>query len=44
VNPTAAFGNRPDVLAADIPAGGKVSARAIARLYAALLHDVDGAC
>jgi CubicO group peptidase (beta-lactamase class C family) len=35
--PTAEFGNRADVLAADIPAGGKTSARATARLYAALL-------
>jgi CubicO group peptidase (beta-lactamase class C family) len=40
--PNAEFGNRPDTLAADIPAGGKVSARAIARLYAALLGEVDG--
>jgi CubicO group peptidase (beta-lactamase class C family) len=40
--PGADFGNRPDVLAADIPAGGKVSARAIARMYAALLGEVDG--
>ncbi len=40
--PNAAFGNREDVLAADIPAGGKTSARAIARLYAALLGNVDG--
>jgi CubicO group peptidase (beta-lactamase class C family) len=40
--PDAAFGNRPDTLAADIPAGGKTSARAIARLYAALLGEVDG--
>jgi len=40
--PTAALGNREDVLAADIPAGGKCSARAIARLYAALLGPVDG--
>jgi CubicO group peptidase (beta-lactamase class C family) len=38
----AEFGNRPDTLAADIPAGGKTSARAIARLYAALLGEVDG--
>ncbi|MFJ4768611.1 serine hydrolase domain-containing protein [Streptomyces uncialis] len=41
--PNAALGNRTDVLAADIPAGGKTSARAIARMYAALLGDVDGA-
>jgi CubicO group peptidase (beta-lactamase class C family) len=40
--PSAEFGNRPDTLAADIPAGGKVSARAIARMYAALLGEVDG--
>ena len=40
--PNAAFGNRPDTLAADIPAGGKTSARAIARMYAALLGQVDG--
>jgi CubicO group peptidase (beta-lactamase class C family) len=40
--PSAALGNRTDVLAADIPAGGKMSARAIARMYAALLGDVDG--
>jgi hypothetical protein len=32
--PTADFGNRPDVLMADIPAGGKMSARAVARMYA----------
>lgn len=42
VVPTAAFGNRADVLQADIPAGGKLSARAIARMYAALLGEVDG--
>jgi CubicO group peptidase (beta-lactamase class C family) len=40
--PTAAFGNRPDILAADIPAGGKTSARAIARMYAAVIGEVDG--
>ena len=40
--PTASFGNRADTLAADIPAGGKTSARAIARMYAALLGEVDG--
>ncbi|MEU5884686.1 serine hydrolase domain-containing protein [Spirillospora sp. NPDC047279] len=40
--PNAAFGNRTDTLAADIPAGGKTSARAMARLYAALLGEVDG--
>jgi CubicO group peptidase (beta-lactamase class C family) len=30
------------VLKADIPAGGKMSARAIARMYSALLGEVDG--
>jgi len=40
--PTAEFGNRPDILMADIPAGGKMSARAVARMYAALLGEVDG--
>ncbi|GII77145.1 esterase [Sphaerisporangium rufum] len=40
--PDAAFGNRADVLAADIPAGGTMSARAVARMYAALLGEVDG--
>jgi CubicO group peptidase (beta-lactamase class C family) len=40
--PTAQLGNRADILAADIPAGGKTSARAIGRMYAALLGEVDG--
>jgi CubicO group peptidase (beta-lactamase class C family) len=40
--PNAYLGNRPDILAADIPAGGKTSARAIARMYAAMLDAVDG--
>ena len=40
--PTATLGNRSDILAADIPAGGKTSARAIARMYAALLGQLDG--
>jgi CubicO group peptidase (beta-lactamase class C family) len=39
---TAAYGNRADVLASDIPAGGTVTARAVARMYAALLDEVDG--
>ncbi len=37
-----AFGNRKDILMADIPADGKMSARAMARMYAALLGEVDG--
>ncbi len=40
--PTAVLGNRADILAADIPAGGKTSARAIARMYAALMDDMGG--
>ncbi|HET7269861.1 MAG TPA: serine hydrolase domain-containing protein [Rubrobacter sp.] len=40
--PTAEFGNRTDILMADIPAGGKMSARAVARMYAALMDEVDG--
>jgi CubicO group peptidase (beta-lactamase class C family) len=40
--PTAELGNRADVLGAVIPAGAKTSARAIARMYAALLGEVDG--
>jgi CubicO group peptidase (beta-lactamase class C family) len=40
--PNADFGNRTDTLAADIPAGGKTSARAVARMYAALVGEVDG--
>lgn len=42
VTPNADFGNRTDILMADIPAGGKMSARAVARMYAALLGVVDG--
>ena len=42
VTPTAEFGNRTDILMADIPAGGKMSARAVARMFAALLGEVDG--
>ena len=42
VTPTAGFGNRKDILMADIPAGGKTSARATARMYAALMGEVDG--
>jgi CubicO group peptidase (beta-lactamase class C family) len=40
--PNAEFGNRKDILIADIPAGGKMSARAVARMYASLMDDVDG--
>lgn len=40
--PDAGFGNRADVLTSDIPAGGTMSARAVARMYAALLGEVEG--
>ena len=42
LTPTAELGMRADMLAADIPAVGTTSARAIARMYAALLGEVDG--
>jgi CubicO group peptidase (beta-lactamase class C family) len=40
--PTAEFGNRKDILMADIPAGGKTSARATARTFSAFMDQVDG--
>ena len=39
---TETYGNRADVLSAEIPAGGTGTARAVARMYAALLGEVDG--
>jgi len=39
---SAAYANRSDVRQANIPAGGTVTARGIARMYAALLGPVDG--
>lgn len=42
VQPTAAFASRRDVLAADIPSQGTMTARAAARMYAALLGHIDG--
>jgi CubicO group peptidase (beta-lactamase class C family) len=42
VRPDATIGSRPDVLAADVPAVGTMSARAAARMYAALLGPVAG--
>ncbi|MDQ6910960.1 MAG: beta-lactamase family protein [Actinomycetota bacterium] len=41
VQPTAAFANRHDVLRADVPSQGTMSARAVARMYAALLGHID---
>ena len=40
--PTAGYANRTDLLTADIPYSATGSARAFARMYAALLDDVDG--
>jgi CubicO group peptidase (beta-lactamase class C family) len=42
VQPGAAFANRADVLRTDIPSQGTMSARAAARMYAALLGHIDG--
>ena len=42
VRPDATMGNRRDILRADIPAAATVSARGIARMYAALMGEVDG--
>ncbi len=42
VQPSADLYNRTDFLTSDVPAGGTMSARAVARLYAALLGEVDG--
>ncbi len=42
VVPDAAYANRPDLLRSDIPSEGTMSARAVARLYSALLGHVDG--
>jgi CubicO group peptidase (beta-lactamase class C family) len=39
---TAEFANRADVLTADIPSAGTLSARGIAKLYAGVLGAVDG--
>jgi CubicO group peptidase (beta-lactamase class C family) len=40
--PNAAYGNRAELLTADIPYCGTGTARAFARVYAALLGEVDG--
>jgi CubicO group peptidase (beta-lactamase class C family) len=42
IRPDAAFANRRDVLTADIPSMGTMTARGAARLYAALLGHVAG--
>ena len=40
--PNAAYANNVDLTTSDIPSGGVVSARSMARMYAALLDEVDG--
>ncbi|MBB6034421.1 serine hydrolase domain-containing protein [Phytomonospora endophytica] len=40
--PSAALYNRPGFLTANVLAGGTMTARAVARMYAALLGEVDG--
>src|SRR4029434_3378991 len=40
--PNADLGNDPEVIGADIPAARQTSARAIAKMYAALLAEVNG--
>ena len=42
VRPEATLGNRRDILRTDIPAVATVSAKGIARMYAALMGEVDG--
>ncbi|GGQ69144.1 esterase [Couchioplanes caeruleus subsp. azureus] len=42
VRPDPALGNRRDILRTDIPAVATVSARGMARMYAALMDEVDG--
>ncbi|MGH3758026.1 serine hydrolase domain-containing protein [Actinophytocola sp.] len=42
LTPGATLANRTDLLAADAPSWGVLSARAVARMYAALLDEVDG--
>ncbi|MEV1332954.1 serine hydrolase domain-containing protein [Micromonospora costi] len=42
VRPGAEVGRRRDVLAADVPATGTMTARAVARMFAALIGEVDG--
>jgi CubicO group peptidase (beta-lactamase class C family) len=43
VRPSAAIANRPDVLTADTLSEGTMTARGVARMYAALLGHVEGA-
>ncbi|MEU0095850.1 serine hydrolase domain-containing protein [Kribbella sp. NPDC006257] len=40
--PNAAYANNPGLISSNVPAGGIVTARAMAKMYAALLGEVDG--
>jgi CubicO group peptidase (beta-lactamase class C family) len=40
--PTAELANRPDILSCDIPSMGTMTAAGVARIYAALLGQIDG--
>ncbi|GAB2948086.1 serine hydrolase domain-containing protein [Micromonospora polyrhachis] len=42
IQPSAELGNRSDYLAVDLPCAGTMTAHAAARMYAALVGDVDG--
>jgi CubicO group peptidase (beta-lactamase class C family) len=42
ITPDADYANRPDVLSSDIPSEGTMTALGVARMYAALLGNVDG--
>lgn len=42
IAPSAEIANRSDVLTSDIPSGGTMTARGVARMYSALLGHVDG--
>ncbi|MDT0531631.1 serine hydrolase domain-containing protein [Micromonospora sp. DSM 115977] len=42
LRPDASVGTRDDFLRADVPATGTMSARAVARMFAALIGEVDG--
>jgi CubicO group peptidase (beta-lactamase class C family) len=42
IRPDAGYANRRDVLTSDIPSGGTMTARGVARMYSALLGHVPG--
>lgn len=43
VVPDADYANRPDLLTCEVPSEGTMSARGVARIYSALLGQVEGA-